>query len=159
MRDPHARNLRAHRIVGADVVYSVTATTRARGAVLDDSAAQRIVESIQWLRRNERALIFGFVVMPDHVHVLLLPRRGTLPDVMRSFKGFTGRAIQMLSGSERTLWQPGYFDHAIASPAEAWGAKRYIEDNPVRAGIVERASEYRFSSANPAMHGDVDRVE
>ena len=107
-----------------------------------------MIESLDWLRQSGRVLLFGFVVMPDHFHALLMPTGGALlPDIMKSLKGYSAREIQRARGAHGPLWQDGYYERAVRGPKDAWSAKAYIENNPVRAGLVESPEQYPLSSA------------
>ena len=94
-----------------------------------------------------RYALHAFVVMPNHVHVLLNPRV-PLPQVTKAIKGFSAkRANQMLALTGNPFWQEESYDHLVRGADEWRRIKAYIEHNPVRAGLVKEASEYRWSSA------------
>jgi putative transposase len=78
----------------------------------------------------------GFVVMPDHLHWLLLLRRGELSDVVRRLKGRSARFIG------HPLWQPNFYDHAIRADEDLRAIARYIVANPLRAGLVKCLGDY-----------------
>jgi len=88
------------------------------------------------------------VVMPDHVHLLLtsLPRRDgwpyILPEIMHAIKGTSARKINLLLGRTGRVWQEEFFDHVLRSNESLAGKVDYICQNPVRAGLVERESDY-----------------
>ena len=90
----------------------------------------------------------AFVVMANHVHVLLLPR---IPPsrLLQSLKGFTAReANRVLGRTGEPFWQAESYDHWVRDEAEYGRIVAYIENNPVKAGLVERAEEYRWSSVH-----------
>ncbi len=90
----------------------------------------------------------AFVVMANHVHVLLLPR---IPPsrLLQSLKGFTAReANRILGRTGEAFWQAESYDHWVQDQKEYGRIAAYIENNPVKAGLVERAEDYRWSSAN-----------
>jgi REP element-mobilizing transposase RayT len=85
--------------------------------------------------------------MPNHVHVLFSPHV-PLPRIMRSIKAFTAReANRILGRSGNPFWQDESFDHWIRDNAAFQRAVAYIESNPVKAGLVDRANEWPWSSA------------
>jgi REP element-mobilizing transposase RayT len=91
--------------------------------------------------------LHAFVVMANHVHLLISPRV-ELPKMMKALKGFTAkRANQILKLTGSPLWQEESYDHLVRDRTEFERVKRYIENNPVRAGLVKEAQEYRWSSA------------
>ena len=116
--------------------------------------ADMIVEAIHY-----NAAILGhyllqaFVVMPNHVHLLIVPTL-PLPKVMKSLKGITAkRANAMLGLTGRPFWQEESYDHLVRHERELEKIRNYIEENPVRASLVREASEYRWSSAGWATGG------
>ena len=91
----------------------------------------------------------AFVLMANHVHVLLQP---LLPPsrLLKSLKGYTAReANRLLGGTGEPFWQRESNDHCVRNEAEWTRIVGYIESNPVKAGIVRRPEEYRWSSAHP----------
>ncbi len=90
----------------------------------------------------------AWVVMPNHVH-LLARRSGdySLSDIMQSFKSITSHKANRLLGRSGQFWMRDYFDRYIRNQEHFFKAMRYIETNPVKAGICEKPEEYRFSSA------------
>ena len=118
------------------------------------AVADMIVEAIQY-----NASILGhyvshaFVVMPNHVHLLATPAVA-LPKLTKSLKGITAkRANAMLALTGRPFWQEESYDHRVRHAREFEKIRNYIEGNPVRAGLVREASEYRWSSAGWATRG------
>jgi len=97
---------------------------------------------------GERYRLLAWVVMPNHLHVLLetFPRF-PLADVIRSWKTFTARGINLLRGRQGAVWQPDYFDRYIRDQAHFEAAVRYIEQNPVKAGLVGSPAQWPFGSA------------
>jgi REP element-mobilizing transposase RayT len=89
----------------------------------------------------------AFVVMPNHVHLLVSPHV-PLPNLTRALKGFTAkRANHMLALTGNPFWQEESYDHLVRNLHEWEQIKSYIEENPVRAGLVSEANQYRWSSA------------
>jgi putative transposase len=85
--------------------------------------------------------------MPNHFHLEILPRSLSVPEIMRSVKGYTAKRINGINNSEGKIWQDGYFDFPMDKLDAILAKKNYIEMNPVRANIVENPSDYPFSSA------------
>jgi REP element-mobilizing transposase RayT len=118
------------------------------------AVADMIVEAIEYNAAVLRHfLLHAFVVMPNHVHLLATPCV-SLPKLMRSLKGITAkRANAMLGLTGSSFWQEESYDHVVRNEREFQRVMRYIEENPVRAGIVKEAGEYRWSSAEWATRG------
>lgn len=81
---------------------------------------------------GRRYRLSAFVVMNDHVHVLVQPRRGVaLESLLRSWKGFTGHHLRR-RGRAAPVWQREYFDRIVRSDAELEQKLRYIAENAER---------------------------
>jgi putative transposase len=99
---------------------------------------------------GERYALHAAVVMPDHVHLLLTPTCDpegwpySLPVILKLIKGVSARSVNILLGSSGPVWQDESLDHVLRSD-ESFGEKfEYIRQNPVRAGLVIRAEDYRW---------------
>ncbi len=116
--------------------------------------ADMIVEAIQYNAEIlGHYLLHAFAVMPNHVHLLATPAID-LPKLTRSLKGITAkRANAMLSLTGKAFWQDESYDRLVRNKWEFEKIRRYIEENPVRARLVQEASEYRWSSAAWATRG------
>ncbi len=108
-----------------------------------------VVEAIHY---NELVLghyfLHAFAVMPNHVHLLISPRV-PLPQLTKSLKNITAsRANRLLNRVGNPFWQRESYDHEVRSESEMERSRRYIEGNPVKAGLVAEPSQYRWSSAS-----------
>jgi putative transposase len=114
--------------------------------------AALVVDAIAFGQHELRHYELGaFVVMPNHVHILVLPRV-PLATLTRRLKGYTARqANRILGRTGEAFWQTESYDHWVRSEQE-WGRiVRYIESNPVGAGLVTRPEDHPWSSAAPAI--------
>ena len=116
--------------------------------------ADLVVEAIHY---NAQVLahyvLHAFAVMPNHVHVLITPRV-PLPKLTKSLKGITAkRANAMLARTGCPFWQEESYDREVRQDREFERIRFYIESNPVRAGLVQEACQYRWSSAGWATGG------
>jgi putative transposase len=110
--------------------------------------AVMVVEAIHY---QESALghyrLHNYVVMGNHVHILVTPRV-QVSKVMQSLKRFTGKeANGMLNRTGRPFWQDESYDRLVRDDAEFRRIRRYIEMNPVKAGLVTAPEEFPWSSA------------
>ena len=97
---------------------------------------------------GERYQLYAWVVMPNHAHLLLTPQDGwPLSQIMKDMKSFTSREANKLLGRRGQFWMEDYFDRYVRDANHFANAIAYIENNPVKAGLVKTASEWRFSSA------------
>jgi REP element-mobilizing transposase RayT len=116
--------------------------------------ADMVVEAIQYNSNIlGHYLLHAFVVMPNHVHLLVTPAVA-LPKLTKSLKGITGkRANAMLAMTGSSFWQEESYDHLVRHEREFEKIRNYIEENPVRARLVREANEYWWSSAGWATGG------
>lgn len=83
-----------------------------------------------------RYLLDAFVVMPNHVHVLVLPLAGhTLSDITASWKKFAARQINAALAERGALWQPESYDHIVRDCEQLNSYRKYIANNPVKARL------------------------
>lgn len=100
---------------------------------------------------NERVLghytLHAFVVMPNHVHLLISPKV-PLPQLTKSLKNITAsRANALLKRVGNPFWHRESYDHEVRSESEMERIRCYIERNPVKAGLAAESGLYRWSSA------------
>ena len=92
----------------------------------------------------------AFVVMANHVHLLVTPYV-PVGRLTRSLKAVTARrANQMLGCSGTPFWEADSYDHVVRNRNEFESIRVYIEQNPVRAGLVRAAADFRWCSASEA---------
>ncbi len=110
--------------------------------------AQLVVTALQFgATEQKRYQLHAYVVMANHVHMLLTPWT-PLRRITQSLKGFTAReANALLNRTRKTFWQDESFDHWVRDPAEFARIVTYIENNPVKAGLVAKAEHWPRSSA------------
>jgi REP element-mobilizing transposase RayT len=82
---------------------------------------------------SERYKLLGYVVMNDHVHVVVEPFSGyRLSAIVHSWKSFSANAIHGHSGAQGSVWQDEYFDRIVRDEAELAEKLRYIQNNPAK---------------------------
>jgi putative DNA methylase len=97
---------------------------------------------------RERYRLHTWVVMPNHVHVLVTPFYGnSLSSLVHAWKSFTAKAANRLLGRKGAFWFEEYFDRAIRDDRHFARAVAYIENNPVQAGLCAQAADWPFGSA------------
>ena len=119
-----------------------------------ESYARLFLKILYGYRRQGKFRLHAFVLMPDHVHLLITPAADiTLERAIQFVKGGYSHAVG-IEISRRELWQKGFTDHRIRDAQDFAGHRLYIHQNPVVAKLVERAEEYRYSSAFPGFRLD-----
>jgi putative transposase len=109
------------------------------------ASADLFLEILQHYRPNY--LLHAFVLMPDHVHLILTPREKTLSQVMNLIKGGFSHRL----ASKLPVWQRGYTDHQIRTPEDFATHQRYIHHNPVTARLAETPEAHPHTSANTTL--------
>jgi type I restriction enzyme R subunit len=104
--------------------------------LLKDPANASIVAHALRHFDGDRYELASFVVMPNHVHVLFRPLEGhALPEIVKSWKGFTSREINKRAGKTGALWQDEYWDRLIRNEQHFFKVAEYIRENPVKAKL------------------------
>jgi putative transposase len=97
---------------------------------------------------GSRYRLIAWIIMPNHVHVLMSVFTGQhLPYIMHSIKSFTANRINKILCRSGQLWQHESFDRYIRDLRHRAATVKYIENNPVKARLCARASDWEFSSA------------
>jgi putative transposase len=109
--------------------------------------ANLFIEVLRATMKSDGVAVHEFVVMPNHVHLLMtLPGDLSVEKAMQLIKGrFSFRAKKEL-GFSGEVWQRGFSDVRVADESSFEQHRRYIADNPVKAGLVELPEEFPFGS-------------
>jgi putative DNA methylase len=112
--------------------------------------AKMVVETLWYHAQHlEHYHLHSYVVMPNHVHLLITPR-APVSKLMQSLKRFTAQSGNRILGlTGQPFWQDESYDRLVRDEAEFQRIVRYIETNPVNAGLVATAEEFLWSSARP----------
>jgi putative transposase len=96
---------------------------------------------------GRRYRLIAWVIMPNHVHTLFEITDVPLDRILHGWKSYTAHRISETLGSTGTIWQPDYFDRYMRDREHFDRSLRYIERNPVKAGLVAGPEEWPWSSA------------
>jgi putative transposase len=132
--------------------YFITSVTANRRRLFQvEQNATLFLDILQEQRTKKRIQLHAFVIMPDHIHLLLTPA----PDVSLE------KAMQYIKGnfsfrlkSKLDVWQPGYDSRRIIDTNDYTTHQTYIHQNPIRANVASEPSLYPHSSANPTHQSD-----
>jgi REP element-mobilizing transposase RayT len=130
-----------------------------------------VIDSLRFCQQRKGLNVFAFVIMSNHVHLLIRSERGRLSDTIREIKSYTAKkmleAMNTVAESRRE-WMLDLFEfsakqHKRDETYQVWTHENhaeiaygnqfvdskvtYIHENPVRAGMVEKAEDYLYSSA------------
>jgi REP element-mobilizing transposase RayT len=108
-------------------------------------AGSRVIHAQNW---SGDARLLAWVLMPDHVHVLLqLGDRDPLPQTMARLKSHMARTVNSALGRTGSLWQCGFHDRALRRDENVRAAARYLVANPLRAELAQHVGEYPYWNA------------
>jgi putative transposase len=135
-----------------DRTFFITTVTAQRQPIFrGETAANLLIDTLAHYRDQGKYLLHEFVVMPDHLHLLITP------DEEISLE----RAVQFVKGgfsfrlkSRGPVWQASFTNHRVRDLGDYANHCEYIRMNPVRARLVARAETHPYSSAAGAMRMD-----
>jgi putative transposase len=113
-------------------------------------AAQGIVFDSCLFFNQQRYKLCAFVVMPDHVHLLMQPwlkssdTYWTVAELLHSLKSYSAKQIPKVMPHIGTLWQPERYDRIVRNQTEFIQTWEYICQNPVKAGLSKTPAAYPF---------------
>jgi putative transposase len=148
--------LKPTRALSPHGTYFVTFSTwQRRRLFVVESYVRLFLKTLYGYRRQGRFELHAFVLMPEHIHLLLTPA----PDVtversIQFIKGGYSHALGVELGRRGEVWQRGFTDQRIRDAADFDVHRNYIHGNPVKRGLVESASDYRYCSAYPGFKID-----
>jgi putative transposase len=124
--------------------FFITTITHNRRRLFQLAAnAELFLETLQHYRTAGAYKLHAYVVMPDHVHLLLTPIDQTISHTMNLIKGGFSRRLT----SKFPVWQRGFADHLILNREHHQSRIAYIHQNPVRANLATSPELYLYSSA------------
>jgi len=132
-----------HRAPNHGTYFITSATYNRRRLFQTTTAAELLLDTLQHYRREGHYKLHAFVVMPDHIHLLLTPQEITLEGALQLIKGGFSRRI----GSNFPVWQRGFTDRRIRDREDFLTHRDYIHHNPVRARLCQQPEDYPYSSA------------
>jgi putative transposase len=154
---------RLHRYYGAGYLHFITTSCYQRRRLLGTARSRDLfLEVLESVRRRYGFVVVGYVVMPEHVHLLLgEPQRGNPSAVVQALKqGFARRLLARLrrgadprqsslwntAVEEGRVWQHRFYDFVVFTAKKRGEKLDYMHDNPVKRGLVLKPEQWRWSS-------------
>jgi len=109
---------------------------------LRDPRVAELVQRSFWHRDGRDYRLLAWVIMPNHVHALVELWHLPLGELLKSWKGYTAKEVNKLLRREGTFWEGDYFDRYVRDEDHLRRVVRYIENNPVKAGLVRRKEDW-----------------
>jgi REP element-mobilizing transposase RayT len=140
---------RLRRLVLSDRFFFITCRVLPKRGILGESEFAWLARAIHERRAKHGFLLTAWVFLPDHWHAIVFPRHPlTVSEVMESIKVSSTKRINRARGERGLLWQGRFFDRALRTVKEYQEKVEYIHLNPVKAGLVSRPEEWRWSSVH-----------
>ncbi|MGA2102805.1 MAG: transposase [Candidatus Sulfotelmatobacter sp.] len=143
---------RDHLEMDCDRTFFITTITAQRQPIFRrETTAKLLIDTLAHYRDTGKFRLNEFVIMPDHIHVLMTPA----PEISLE------RAVQFIKGgfsyrlkSRPPVWQASFTNHRVRDPADYQQHQEYIWRNPVRARLAARPEDYPYSSASGVVRLD-----
>jgi putative transposase len=160
-----------HRYYGAGYSHFITTSCYQRRPLLGTPRSRDLfLEVMEQIRQRHQFVVVGYVVMPEHVHLLFTePERGNLSLVLAALKQtFSHRLLRELrakSGAQSDslwstplavghVWQRRFYDFVVFTEKKRVEKLRYMHRNPVQRGLVLKPEEWLWSSFRHYAYGD-----
>lgn len=106
-----------------------------------------IVEETLLFRHNVQYELRAWVIMPNHVHLLFRVLDVPMSRLVNAWKGYAAKEANKVLGKKGPFWQDNYWDTFMRNADHEQKARRYIENNPTKAGLVKSPKDWKWSSA------------
>ncbi len=138
-----------HRTAPGCTYFVTTKTWENRAIFHVEESVEILVQRLLFCRDQGNFLLHEFVVMPNHLHLLLTPGEDTtLEKVMQLIKGGSSHEIHQQRGHSMQIWQPGFHEWTVRDSEDYLARCEYIRMNPVRARLAERPEDWGYGSAS-----------
>lgn len=138
-----------HRTALGSSYFVTTKSWQGRCVFQVPETAQILVETLLHYRDENAYFLHEFVLMPDHLHLLITPGATTsVEKAIQLIKGGSSHRIHKQGNQAIEIWQKGFYDWTVRD-ANDWNTKvQYIRMNPVRARLADEPGDWPYSSAN-----------
>ena len=140
-----------------------------------------LIDNIKYYQKKYQFSILGYVIMPTHFHWIVKTKNklGTISEIMRDIKKYTAWQIfdllkeennrefnqifeneaKQINDQKMKLWMSRFDDEVIRNQKMFWTKLKYIHNNPVKSELVEKAEDYKYSSARNYVFKDSSILE
>jgi putative transposase len=142
----HQRNLPHWELNGSTYFITIRVHSEVGKPFFNQILAKSMISAL-YKGHKEHYDLQAFVVMPDHLHIIIKPLFGKkLHEIMKSLKGSTAHTFNKILNRNGKFWQVENFDHLIRNSISLNQKMEYIRQNPVKSNLVNNAEEYPYSS-------------
>jgi len=122
-------------------------TYRRRNVFLNDELMSIPETAIKYHQESGHVTVGAYVIMPNHLHMLVAPADWELTEFISNFKAYTGQKTKQAGKFEKRVWRKKFYSNEVAGAEDYMMKMRKIHLNPVRKRLAGHAEEYRWSSA------------
>lgn len=138
-----------HRTAPTCTYFVTTKTWENRQIFRVPENAEILIERFLNYRSNGAYLLHEFVVMPNHLHLLMTPVGDTsLEKAMQLIKGGSSHEIHLKRGHRMQIWQSGFHESTVRDADDFHARRRYIHLNPVEAHLADQTWDWIYGSAS-----------
>jgi len=129
----------------ARTFFTTTKTSMGRNLLQSDRNAGLLIDVLRYLVAEHKFKLHDFVIMPDHLHLLLTVEDGmTVEKAMQLVKGRFSFRLGKELGFNGEVWQRGFSEEQVLGDSSFARRRIYIANNPVKAGLVDAPEKYPF---------------
>jgi putative transposase len=152
------------RFYGAGYLHFITSSCYQRQPLLNSAVRRDLfLQVLEQARQDYRFVVVGYVIMPEHFHLLISePDKGDPSVVMQVLKqNFAKRVLKDIpryGSGDRHIWQSRFYDFVTWSEMKRIEKLRYMHNNPVKRGLVSEPEQWRWSSYRHHAYGEAGPV-
>lgn len=155
----HYKKLKHYVELGS--IYFVTSVTYERCPIFKDNiAASFLKTSFLYHKYILNYKLYGFVIMPDHFHLLIQPtdKKYNISKIMNFIKGTFSRKYNKLINNTGKILQKGFYDKIMRQEKDVLKSLEYIHYNPIKKDLVKKPEDYLYSSYNLYYNKDLEKI-
>ena len=153
--------MRKRRVFIEGAAYHVSSQTNNKTFIFNNTFDRNLMVLIlRAAKRKYRFKLHNFCIMPSHIHLLITPANETdLPKIVQWIKTNFAKWWNHIHGSKGHLWGERFFSRPLRDIQEYLIVNYYIDQNPVKAGLVDNAPDWRASGAYYIANGQSDLID
>ena len=137
--------------------FVTTNVNERRSIFTSSSTCELLIRIIFEVRTETSFKLLAFTIMPDHLHIIVVPSETGVSRIVQLIKGRFARAHNELTGRAGAVWQSRYHERTLRNERSLLSAIEYVHYNPVAARLVREANSYRWSSVNGCYTTDIEQ--
>jgi putative transposase len=149
---------RFRRIENFNRIFFVTANLGRGVPPLSETERDIVLLALSSVREKHAFDLAGYVVMPDHLHLIISPGADGLATLMHAFKRSAHYKIALRRTMTDLLWQPRYFDNIIRCVRDFWEKLEYVHNNPVAAALSVEKRDWPWTSYGAYWGGAIPKI-